>query len=367
MQQAGAAGHGDIHAQLAGQQAGQPGHFHAVDQGVLAKTGAVLQAADQLDQVGVQAMDAQLHDSPLALFLHLYFQLAAALLHRLLDAGGMDTAVAHQALQGHAGHFAPGLIKGGQGDGLGGIVDDQVHAGGRLQGADIAALAANDPAFHLVAGQGHHRDGGLAGMVGGAAADGLGDHVPGDVLTLVLQVGLIGSHPQSLFVHQLLVHLVQQHFPGVGLAQAGQGLQPLHLFGAQSVGLGQMFLGFGHLLFDVLFPLFQRLGLFVQGVFLLVDAVFLPADLSPALFDLLVGLGLLGVYLRLHAEHFVLGFQDGFLLFLGGGLDRFVHQPGRLGLGAADLGLSGLFAVAEPRKKARRSTGSKNDDSDHDT
>lgn len=119
MQQAGAAGHGDVDPQLAGQQPGQPGHLHAVGQRILPKAGAVLEPADQLDQVGVQAMDAQFHHGPLAFPLHLQLQLAAALFHRLFDAGGVDAAVADQPLQGHPGHLAAGLVEGGQGDGLG--------------------------------------------------------------------------------------------------------------------------------------------------------------------------------------------------------------------------------------------------------
>ena len=121
MQQTGTACQRDVHTHLACQQASQPGHFHAVGQSVLAKAGAVLQAADELDEVGVQAVDAQLHDSALALPLHLQFEVVAALLHRLLDAGGVDAAIADKALQRHAGHLAAGLVEGGQGNGPPGV------------------------------------------------------------------------------------------------------------------------------------------------------------------------------------------------------------------------------------------------------
>ena len=134
MQQTGTAGQRDIHAHLACQQTGQPGHLHAVGQRILTKAGAVLQTANELDEVGVQAMDAQLHDSALALPLHLQLEVVAALFHRLLDAGRMDAAIADEAFQRHAGHFAAGLVEGGQGNGLRGIVDDEVNAGGGLKG-----------------------------------------------------------------------------------------------------------------------------------------------------------------------------------------------------------------------------------------
>ena len=116
---------------------------------------------------------------------------------------------------------------------------------------------------------------------------------------------------------QLLIHLVQQHFPGVGLAQAGQHLQPLHLLGPQFVGFGQVGFRLGHPLLDILFPLFQGFGLFVQRVFLLVNPVFLTADLGAALLDLPVGFRLLGIYVRLHPKHFVLGFGEWLLSSFG--------------------------------------------------
>ena len=358
MQQTGTAGQRDVHAHLACQQAGQPGHLHAVGQSILAEAGAVLQAADELDEVGVQAMDAKLHHGLLALALHLQFQIVAALLHRFLDAGGVDAAVADQAFQGHAGHFAAGLVEGGQGDGLRGIVDDEVHTGGRFQRTDVAALAADDAALHLIAGQRHHADGGLAAMVGCTAGNGLPDEVAGQIVAVLLQVGLVGCHTDGLFVGQFLVHLVQQHFAGVFLAQTGQRFQPLHLFGADGVHLRQMGVGFLVLLLQLFFFFLQSFGLAVQSCFLLVDAVLLTGDLSAALLDLLVGFRLLGVHLRFQAEGLVLCFQNSFFSFLVCGLDRFVHQPGRLGFGAADLGLGGLFTVVVTNKITPADAGS---------
>ena len=125
MQQTGTACHGHIHTHLACQQAGHPCHLHAVGQGVLAKAGAVLQPADQLDQVRVQTMDAQLHHGALALALHLQLQFVAALSTVSSMRAGWMRPSPDQAFQRHAGHLAAGLVEGGQGDGLRGIVDDQ--------------------------------------------------------------------------------------------------------------------------------------------------------------------------------------------------------------------------------------------------
>ena len=364
VEQASTAGHSDVDAHLSCQQAGHPGHLHAVGQGVLAKAGAVLQAADELDEVGVQAVDAKLHHGTLALPLHLQLKVVAALLHRLLNAGGVDAAITDQALQRHAGNLAAGLVKGGQGDGLRGIIDDKIHAGGSFQRADVAALTADDPALHLVAGQGHHADGGLAAVVSGAAADGLTDHVAGDVIAVFLQVSLVGSHTDSLLVGELLVHLVQQHFAGIFLAQARQGLQALHLLGTDGIHLSQTAVGLLVLFLELFFLLFQGFGLAVQRIFLLVNAVLLAADLSTALLDLLVGLCLLGIDLGFQTESLVLGFQNSFFSFLVSGLDRFVHQAGSLGFRAADLCLGGLFTVVVTNKITRAGSNSSNHDHD---
>ena len=198
-------------------------------------------------------------------------------------------------------------------------------------------------------------------MVSSTAADGLADEVAGDAVAVLLQIGLVGGHADGLLVGQLLVHLVQQHFAGVLLAQAGQRFQTLHLLGAQGVDLGQTGVGLGGTLLQVLFLALQGFGLAVQGIFLLVNAVFLTADLSTALFDLLVGLCLLGIDLGLQLEGLVLGFQNRFLALLVCGLDRFVHQAGRLGFGAADLCFGGLFPVVVTNKIARSCTDNTHD------
>ncbi len=61
-----------------------------------------------------------------------------------------------------------------QDDRLGRVVDDDIDARGHLQSPDVAALAADDPALHVVGGQvddGHRR---LDDVLGGGPLDGVG-------------------------------------------------------------------------------------------------------------------------------------------------------------------------------------------------
>ena len=61
-------------------------------------------------------------------------------------------------------------IVGGDQHGLRRVVHDEVDAGVQLERADVAALAADDAALHVVAGQVHHRHRGLDGVVRAPAA-----------------------------------------------------------------------------------------------------------------------------------------------------------------------------------------------------
>ena len=195
-------------------------------------------------------------------------------------------------------------------------------------------------------------------MVGRAAGNGLADHLAGHVVHHILQAGLIGGNAHGLFVGQLAVQAGQQQLLGVLGGQTGDGLQLLGLLGLQLFGLGQA--GF-HLLgpgLHFFFPALQLGGFLVQGFFLLVHAALLAGDVRPALLDLLVGL-------RLQAKGLVLGFHNGFLAFLFGGFDGFVHNAHGLFFGAADFGLSGLAAVGGPSNKTGAHQRSTDNDRHH--
>src|SRR4029079_5534703 len=86
-----------------------------------------------------------------------------------------DPSVGDEPLDRPPGHFAAVRIEAREDDRARRVVDDQVDAGGELEGADVAALAADDAPLHVVARQIDDGDGGLDGVVGGAALDRLRD------------------------------------------------------------------------------------------------------------------------------------------------------------------------------------------------
>ena len=157
---------GHVGADLGRQQPGQARGLDAVVEHVLPVAGAVLQPADELDELGMQPRHAGVVGGLLPRLAHDDLELLARLGDRLLDPPGMDAAVADELVESHARHLAAHGVEAGQHHRLGRVVDDQVDAGRLLEGADVAPLAADDAALHLLVRQADDGDRGLAGVVG---------------------------------------------------------------------------------------------------------------------------------------------------------------------------------------------------------
>ena len=142
----------DMHVRphLGGEHGGDVRGLDGMSQLVLAVARAVLQPAEQLDDLRMKHLQADLDDGLLAGILDRLLDLAPGLLDFLLDARRVDAAILHQAADGDAGDLAPDRIERRDQDGLGRVVDDQVDARGLLDGADVASLAADDAALHFV-------------------------------------------------------------------------------------------------------------------------------------------------------------------------------------------------------------------------
>ena len=309
----------DVGPQLRRHHAGDVADLDGVLQHVLAVAGPVVEAAQHLHQLRVQVPHAALEHGALTLGLDGALHLPAGLLHHLLDMGGMDAAVGDQLLQGQAGDLPPHRLEAGDGDGLRRVVDDEIHTRQGLDGADVAALPADDAALHLVIGQGNHTDGHFGHLVGGAPLDGLGHHFPGARLALFLHPGLHLFDLEGSLVRHLRLHLGDQIGLGLFGGEAGDALQHFRLAALDDLDLliflvhGRMLLGQG------LLSLLQSLGLAVEVLFLLLQAVLLPLQIGSARFLFLLVLAAV-------LQNLFFGFQQCLFLLGLGALDGLVDD-----------------------------------------
>ena len=303
-----------IHAQLRGHKTGNVGHFDGVIQHVLAVAGAVAHAAQKLDQLGIEAVDIGLKHGTLAFGLDGGIDLALGFGHHFLDAGGVDTAVLNQLFQRKTRNFPADRVKAGNCDGLGGVVDNQVAAGQRLDAANVAAFAADDAALHLVVGERDDGDGDFAGVIGGAALNGSGDDFAGALVRLVLELGLDFLDLHGHFVGHIILHIGDDVSLGLFHGESGDFLQHFQLAFLDQRDLGLLGLGRGDLVGQGLALFFQRVSLAIQGLLLLLKAAFLLLHLAAALLFLPLVLGAAFVY-------FFLCLYESFSLLALGTLD----------------------------------------------
>ena len=349
VQQAGAACGQGIKPQFAGHHAGDMCNLDGVLQYVLTVAGTVTQTAEDFDQFGVDAVDAGLEGGALALALDDLLDLSAGLVDHFLDAGGMDAAVHDQLFERQTRDFAAHRVERGKGDRFGRVVDNQINARQRFERADIAALAANDAALHLIVGQRYNRNGCFGNMVGSAALDRGRDDLACGLLAFVLELLLDFAQLDGCIMRCLGFDRGNQHFARFVAGHAGDLFQ---LFQLLRLDAGQLFLfllGCFQLTGQLFILAVERVALLVKRFLALNQAALELLGLIAALLQLAIGFGALSV-------DFILGFQNGFAFFGFTGFDGFVDDACRFGLGGADLLFCNALAVQETDDNAHNET-----------
>ncbi len=152
VEEAAGAGDVDIGADFAGDHGRDVAGLDAVAHDVLAVARAVAEAPEDLEHLGVEVQHACFDGGGFGGLAHGVLDVALGLVDGLFDPGRVDAAVLHEGAEGDPGDFAADRVEGADGHGIGRVVDDEVDASGRFDGADVAAFAADDPALHVVAG-----------------------------------------------------------------------------------------------------------------------------------------------------------------------------------------------------------------------
>ena len=287
----------------------------------------------------MDAVHPQIEGGPLPGLPDFLFDLLLRLGHDLFDAPRMNPPVRDQPLQGDARHFPPDGIEPGDDHRLGGVVDDQVDARGRLQSADVPPFPSDDAPFHLFVGQVDHGNRLLGHIIGRVALDRGHDDLLGLLVRLALgflfdpfdQLGRLVAHLALHELHEALLRLVR--------GDARDLLQQVPLLLDHQVVSLFLFPDRPLLLLDGLFALRQSALLLLQEVdallqvlLLLEEALFHVQELLPPLLGFLFKLGagpekvIFGLDLRLFPN----GFRFPFGLF--NGLPGFLRgQAGPLG------------------------------------
>src|SRR3954465_9897299 len=151
-------------AELVGHHRGELRALDRVGEDVLAVRRAEAQPAEQLGELGIEAVHVGLEHRGLAELDDVALELGLRLVVGLLDPRRVDTPVLEQLLERHPGDLPADAVEGGEHDRVGRVVDDEVDPGEVLERADVAALAADDAALHVVGRQLDDRHCGLRGV-----------------------------------------------------------------------------------------------------------------------------------------------------------------------------------------------------------
>src|SRR6266480_200659 len=274
VQQGAALGELDVELQLGRHNAGEPGDFLRVLQDVLPVRRAVAHPPHQLYELRVHALDARLVHRLLARLDDPGLDLGPAFPDDLLDPPGVDAPVGDEALEREPTHLPSHRVEARDHDRVRRVVDDHVHPGGGLEGADVAAFPPDDASLHLVGGEGHGGHGALGGVLGRDPLDRDGEDLlrlaVGALLRLLFQLpgerggfapGLVLEPPQ-----QLLFRLLRGE--AGDLLEAGPRLGLLGPECALPLLAG-------------LLPAPQLAGLGFEARHFLLDLVLAPLDVAP--------------------------------------------------------------------------------------
>ena len=230
VQKAGPFGGFNVQAQFRGHDPAQGRHFQGVLEHVLREAGAVFELPDEPDDIGMNAVHARVKGGLLAHFAQLHVHFLLHFFDHVFNAGRVDAAVGHQTLQGHFGDLAAQWAVSGDDYGFRRVVNDQIDAGGRFQGANVAAFAADDAALHAFRGQGHGGDGLFGHIIAGVALYGGGQNFFGLAVGGFAGLGLNYAGHAGGFVADFGFQLGEQQGARFFHGKAGDGLQTLQLF-----------------------------------------------------------------------------------------------------------------------------------------
>ena len=161
----------DARAELARHDPREVDDLERVLEDVLAVARAIAEPPEHLRQLLVHVAAVRLEHGLLAGLADVLLELGLRGVVGVLDPRRMNAAVLDQLLQRHPRQLAADAVERGEHDRLRRVVDDEVDARQVLERADVAPLAADDAALHVIGRQLDHRDRRLGRVAGGDALE----------------------------------------------------------------------------------------------------------------------------------------------------------------------------------------------------
>ena len=173
----------------------------------------------------MQIVEPELEGDRGALLADLFLGLVLHFLDDFLDARRMDAAVRDQALDGFLRDLAAVGIEAGEDDRARRVVDDEIDAGGDLEGADVPPFTADDAALQVVAREIDDRYGRLDRVLGGAPLDRFGDVVLRAIDGGLARLGIEALEEVRRVVARLAFDLLDQQLLRFVGGEAGDALE----------------------------------------------------------------------------------------------------------------------------------------------
>ena len=169
VQQARAASERGIHAEFFRHHAGDECDFDRMPENVLAIAGAIVEAAEQIDDAFVEAADLGFLNGFLTVAANILIDFLLCFGDEFFDAGRVNAAIGDEFVERGPSNFAADGIESTDDYDARRVIDDHVDAGCFFEGANVAAFATDDAAFHFVAGDVDRAGRGLGGVGSGEA------------------------------------------------------------------------------------------------------------------------------------------------------------------------------------------------------
>ena len=248
---------------------------------ILTIRGTVLHTSDKLDELNVDAVDAEVNAGTFTYFENFLFELLLYLCHNLLDTCRMDASVDDELMESKTRNLTSHRIEGRKKDCVRGVVNDNLNSGSGLKSTDISSFTPDDASLDLIALDVEDSDRVLDCSFRGRSLD----RVDYDSLSLLgrIQTGVV-NHIVNVglcLCPCLSLHVFHEYILGFGLRHSGNTLNLAICLFAKPIILGCLAVGNLDLRFEVI-PYGIRLtllalkfgSLLVQSVFLLLKAAF---------------------------------------------------------------------------------------------